>query len=431
MVRRIKLAPSGWISRLAAAVLMTVIALQGCDSSVDKVETQEVSAEDLVAIDIIVSGEKEEYIRAKRGFINTKGEMVISPRIDFNPGLDDCCDDFERYKYNFASNGLLAVEENGKYGYINAKGEMLIPARFHWVDGFAPNGLAAVQEKENGKYGYINAKGEMVIPARFQRTRAFGRNGLAMAKDDDGTYFINDHGEVVAKLALIWDWAEHYADNGLAPLPGGADCWCAGVKWGYVNTDGEMVISPRFKEAGDFAATGLAVVVENDKTGYINAKGEMLIPTRFDEVRDFAVNGLALVEENGRYGYIDEKGDVVIPLKFAFAGNFAANGLAAVTEDREKWGYINAKGEMLIKPRFDDAENFSSNGVAKVEENGKVSYINETGQVIAYIDEIGGRKVVKNARDEVIWSEEIGLASVGWIIRLAAAVLMTVIAFGL
>jgi hypothetical protein len=97
---------------------------------------------------------------------------------------------------------------------------------------------------------------------------------------------------------------------------------------------------------------------------------------------------------------------MVIPARFDFGSSFAANGLAAIRDKNRKWGYINAKGKMLITPKFDIAEDFSSSGVARVEESGKVSYINETGQAIVYIDEIDGRKAVKNARNEVIWSEE-------------------------
>ena len=42
----------------------------------------------------------------------------------------------------------------------------------------------------------------------------------------------------------------------------------------------------------------------NGKWGCINEKGEEVITPRFDDAEDFAANGLARVEVNGKYGYI-------------------------------------------------------------------------------------------------------------------------------
>ena len=81
-----------------------------------------------------------------------------------------------------------------------------------------------------------------------------------------------------------------------------------GKKNGYINSQGEMVIPPRFEWAGFFAANGLAPVQENGKWGYINTKGEMMIPPRFEDTLGFEdTYGLASVKENGKWGYINAK----------------------------------------------------------------------------------------------------------------------------
>jgi hypothetical protein len=63
-------------------------------------------------------------------------------------------------------------------------------------------------------------------------------------------------------------------------------------------------ILPRFDDAKDFAANGLARVKVNGKWGYIDEKGEAVILPRFDEAEGFAANGLAVVRVNDKYGYI-------------------------------------------------------------------------------------------------------------------------------
>jgi hypothetical protein len=159
-------------------------------------------------------------------------------------------------------------------------------------------------------------------------------------------------------------------------------------------------IEPRFDEAKDFAANGLAAVEAGNKLGYVNERGEEVIPLRFVRARDFAANGLAAVMVWGKgWGYINERGEEVIAPQFMYAGDFAANGLAMVkVEDNGHinersgeallnrppgiWGYINERGEEVIAPRFDHAENFTANGLARVRVKGKFGYINERGEEV-------------------------------------------------
>ena len=182
-------------------------------------------------------------------------------------------------------------------------------------------------------------------------------------------------------------------------------------KYGYTNTQGELVIPPQFDTAQDFAANGLAAAAmgryPNTKWGYINTQGEWVITPRFANVSNFAVNGLAAVKEyseysdfdfdnlpaeilaaievndwrwfDGVWGYINTKGEIVIPPRFEDVLEFGDNGLAAAMEN-EKWGYINAQGEWVIPPRFEEALNFETHDLALVAENRKWGFINTKGE---------------------------------------------------
>ena len=74
--------------------------------------------------------------------------------------------------------------------------------------------------------------------------------------------------------------------------------------WGYVNDDGEMVISPIYSSAAPFAENGLARVSMGFKYGYIDTKGQLALPTIYTSARSFNEHGLAAVkmDESGKVG---------------------------------------------------------------------------------------------------------------------------------
>ena len=57
-------------------------------------------------------------------------------------------------------------------------------------------------------------------------------------------------------------------------------------KWGYLDSEGNLVISPKFDEACPFSE-GLARVAVNRKSGYINPSGQLVVPLRYDEALGF------------------------------------------------------------------------------------------------------------------------------------------------
>ena len=173
-------------------------------------------------------------------------------------------------------------------------------------------------------------------------------------------------------------------------------------KYGYIDTTGRTVISPKFELSDPSSAKwdgasaisfsgGLAVVVLNGKYGYVNKQGVIAISPQFDSARAFA-DGLAWVSKNGRPGYINKQGEMVIqldslefPLNFAqyveknlkahdkselteapkfpsvFAPSFS-EGVAPLeqidVDGYRTWGYIDKTGSVVIEAMFDHARNF-------------------------------------------------------------------------
>jgi len=70
-----------------------------------------------------------------------------------------------------------------------------------------------------------------------------------------------------------------------------------------------LVIKAGFQDAGVFA-NGLAQVRNKNHWGYIGTDGQWRIPPRYRRAMPFRA-GLALVEYEGGWQYLNEQGDVV------------------------------------------------------------------------------------------------------------------------
>lgn len=176
-----------------------------------------------------------------------------------------------------------------------------------------------------------------------------------------------------------FEWEIEPQFDGLVPNTKFA-CGLAAVskngKYGYINKDGEAVISAIYDRAYDFS-DGVARVEKSGKIGYINKKGEKITDIIYDDGGDAAENRI-WVKKDGKIGFIDKTGKEVIPFIYDYAYHFE-EGLAAVKKDG-LYGYINSAGETVIPFKFKWACCFS-NGFARVGENGLYSYIDKSGEI--------------------------------------------------
>ncbi len=98
---------------------------------------------------------KGQLINSRCGFLNRDGTPLTG--LDFDSG------------YSF-SDGMAAVQRNGKFGFVDTTGKLVVPMDYMSVGAFR-EGLCAVQIE--GKYGYINKKGKVVIAATYDFGQPF------------------------------------------------------------------------------------------------------------------------------------------------------------------------------------------------------------------------------------------------------------------
>ncbi|MGE5703597.1 MAG: WG repeat-containing protein, partial [Clostridia bacterium] len=242
----------------------------------------------------------------------------------------------------------LKTTEGTKWGYINDKGQFIISPRYDYADDFQENGLAMVIQRERS--GLINRQGQYVVAPKYDSISRFSE-GRASVTDDKGTWVMDEQGKILT--AEPYDFIAMY-QNGRATFSVTKE----GMgRYGYLDRDGKVVIPARYENGTDFHNDKAVVKVKEGEYALIGKNGERLQTYRYPFVGPLGDGLLAFQQqENGPYGYIDEKGSVVIKPTFSEAQPFQA-GRAVVNAAKEitdpnQYGLIDKQGAYRIRPEY-------------------------------------------------------------------------------
>ncbi|MEV6709911.1 WG repeat-containing protein [Micromonospora wenchangensis] len=162
-------------------------------------------------------------------------------------------------------------------------------------------------------------------------------------------------------------------------------------RWGYADTDGELVVDYRYVEAQPFHER-MAWVRRPDQAGWelIDETGGVLLGPAYARVLAFS-DGLAWVSQGGDadWSAIEPDGTVVVPAGFEEVRPFRA-GVAAVR--RGGWGAVDRHGRLVVPPRYHGIDTtlsdgrrldgFTDEGLAVVELAGRRGVLDRTGTVL-------------------------------------------------
>lgn len=152
-------------------------------------------------------------------------------------------------------------------------------------------------------------------------------------------------------------------------------------KGGYIDINGNWVISPQYRRVYSFSE-GLAAVQDaaTEKWGYINLSGNVVVEPKFSRACIF-MDGKAVVSESGYkdFGMIDTKGNYLIDPKYQEISYFK-DGYALVQDrDSNMYRYINENYEFVFD-EYNEAYLFH-NGRAIVNSYGRWYMLDENGKL--------------------------------------------------
>jgi len=303
---------------------------------------------------------------------------------------------------------LFPVQRNGKWGFIDSTGSLVIALKYDGAQDFR-EGLAPA--RMGRQWGYIDRTGELVIPPKYSLAVPFS-DSLALVKmgPEDMSRFIDHTGREVVTAAVVQAWS--YSE-GILPVQ--MDVLGAGLKWGYFDKSGQLVIPARFDQAHPFSC-GLALVKEGDVFSFIDKSGKVAIKARFETAYPFK-DGLALVQVKGKWGCIDMNGGFVIRPQYDRLDMFSEDRAAArigrkccylgrggqtvlelgdrpeitycssfqeglaLVRTADGWGFIDATGAQVIPAKYAEARSFSA-GLAAVRVGDRWGFIDRNGKMV-------------------------------------------------
>ena len=170
----------------------------------------------------------------------------------------------------------------------------------------------------------------------------------------------------------------------------------SGGKYGFMNTQGKLMIPAMYNEVGPFQE-GLAVVSKDDKFGIIDKKNQMVVDFQYDEILEFVQNR-AIVRKGEKYGVIDRLGKLVFPLIYEDISIREDSLYEAIEEGRSHYFDLNYSQQLSLSgivfidfskytserhPEFEfigDLDRTSNRAVVKV--SGQLNYIDSTGKLM-------------------------------------------------
>jgi len=174
-------------------------------------------------------------------------------------------------------------------------------------------------EGKDGNY-YLVDRNNQILSEPYEYVSAVN-SGTAIAKSGGQWIRIDSSGAPIAGQAyadVILDDREFFNRN---------ERYFAkeGDLFALYNLEGEIVGGERFEDARLFTDKGFAAVRKDGQWGFINTDGAMVIPPAYDSARSFS-NGLAAVKIGDKWGFIDSAGNLVIEAAFDDAKDFSSRG---------------------------------------------------------------------------------------------------------
>ena len=276
------------------------------------------------------------------------------------------------------TNLRVVTTKDGKYEMLlDEEGNILIgfDKKFTKIDIFDKNILAFEKEidSKTKKYGIMDIKGNIIKETKnpvfnYSNGRAIVMNG------SDPEYYIDLNGKTYFENMNFQELSAYSKDeNELISIKKDGE-------WGYINTKGDIVVKPQFRDTEN-TINGIGKVALNNKDGRreflikIDKNKKITNVTKYyDSITNFSKNGFAIAEvdsESNKYEILNKNNlenpiiidkNITINLYSDKLENINLKYLPAYDNTTKEYIIINTNGDVVLRlPKYLCLENVLNN----------------------------------------------------------------------
>jgi WG containing repeat len=332
----------------------------------------------------------------------------------------------------FFNKDVVRVRNGKKLGLIGLDGKTIFDAIY---DNLEPTNVPTVfRIYQNKNVGLLDTSWTIRMNPIYESITDFNEFGLAIMKDKRGSAFVHA-GDF--KTSKFYTYVSDYNEFGVSSVRNEANLY------GLIDTNLNVIVSPKYASIGAFNELGLAPACYPDgKCGFIKYDGKEQIKANFASVGSFNAFGLAVAQTlvegcNGANNsckadvIIDRNGNTVVPVtdesikkKWHYQltdslhdGRFIVvrvtendalnvssfllvnkNNLQLITgipyktvspidifgnirvESNGKWGMIDTTGKVITKPMYQEIKRLNDDYYATKNDKGKWGFLNKKGK---------------------------------------------------
>jgi len=259
-----------------------------------------------------------------------------------------------------------------KWGYIDGTGAFIIKPQYESAGDFTDNGMAQVSEK--GDWKLIDLTGKPIMKSVYMYSGTSTEKETIVNDGSGKSYMYDKNG----RLLFQTDGSIDKTVSGMTAFSRRIDNEKA--LWGYINTEGKVVIEPQYAWAQAFFGDKALVELKEGHFGLIDKEGRLIreIETKMAKglSEDVFVYSIANAEGRDMYGYMTSDGEILLAAKYSDAKEFVG-GMAIVNTSGDygsKYGVINKKGEFIVPAEYGEIT-YLGNGIYSVPEAHEAYYL--------------------------------------------------------
>ncbi|MDI9215444.1 WG repeat-containing protein [Clostridium tertium] len=271
---------------------------------------------------------------SKFGIIDMKGNYYVNPQFD----------NINQYK-----EGRAIYAEKSKMGVLDEKGNKLRDIVYDYIGNY--NDGHAVVAKRNGKsykYGYIDLDAKEITEVKYMNASDFN-DGFGLIKIKEREYALIDKQGNISNT-YNFEYVGSYGEDLMvfSILLGGP--------YGYINRDGEIVISPIYCDAQEFN-DGVAVVSRGNNIscthGVIDKLGKQIYGDIYSDVKYLGEGKVALglpigdnrIFPRSIYAIGDTKGTLLTKFNYLEIDSYI-KGLSYGSDDKKTF-FLDEYGKII------------------------------------------------------------------------------------